>query len=417
MEELAQSRLGATLQDLSLPCHAAAVGGLAALTRLTALEVNTWASDSFEGLTCLTHLRSLYIHLFNPCPWTGEGADPGCLAPFAPLTVLTGLTSLVLRDGEDGIRDHFEWDPEMNWPRQHSWMSGLSAMTALRTLGFCHLPIPTGIFGRTDGRTAFPSDLLVLRSAQDLQVLDLTFDGLFWAQMDGRACRALQAAVAGLTRLTEVSLTVLHSCWPQKYFIPLAVFTAAPSLHALAYFAEDFVPDEEDDMEQSPRRTREAEGIIPCSMQVPDLQMRMPDCLKGCTLLRELNLHGSTPVNLVSLPVPRCVEILAGLGSSQLTSLRLRLGSLEAALTQQIARFSHLQELRLVTDWMVRHSLPPLTALTGLTQLFIRSIAHYGRGAGRALEKEADMLEDAIFESASSAGLIPNTTILLGDPV
>jgi hypothetical protein len=95
VQALAHSRLGASLHDLSLPCHAAAVGGLATLTGLTALHIRTWPCDSFAGLTCLTHLLSLRI-LFQSC-WP-EKREAFCWEAFSSLTALTRLTALCLND-------------------------------------------------------------------------------------------------------------------------------------------------------------------------------------------------------------------------------------------------------------------------------------------------------------------------------
>lgn len=156
VEALAQSRLGASLRDLSLPCHAAAIGGLAPLTGVTALHIHTQESDSFAGLTCLTHLLSLHIKLGYERRATEA---PPSWEVFSVLSALTRLTCLCLHDRST---EGFPYDLNYACSFEHSWMSSLSALTSLCTFQFCHLRKPTGLEQGAYGRSHIPSDLLVL---------------------------------------------------------------------------------------------------------------------------------------------------------------------------------------------------------------------------------------------------------------
>lgn len=144
--ELTTGRLAASLQELSLPCPVAAIQGLTALSRLSALQlrIRPETSNPLAELTCMSQLLSLSMNLEQPRVQIGHLCSVEALSP---LTALSGLTSLHLNDGER--RGWKRLDLEITWIHQHSWMSGLSCLTALRAFGFSRLRMPTGLQGET----------------------------------------------------------------------------------------------------------------------------------------------------------------------------------------------------------------------------------------------------------------------------
>lgn len=234
VELLADSPLAASLRELSFECHPAAVSGLGALASLTSLTVDTCACtglrfESFSGLSCLTNLLSLDIEFVHETRGTREHCGPD----FATVTALTRLTHLGICDGE-GIR---ECCGKNACRCKHSWLSNLSRLTALAELRLPHICMAAGRPRMSHGRSLLPSELLVLRSATALKLLDLAFEGRFWSQLDKGACRALQEAVAGLSKLKALKLRV-SSVGPQQSCLPLAVFSAAPSVESFTYYVD-----------------------------------------------------------------------------------------------------------------------------------------------------------------------------------
>jgi hypothetical protein len=292
-------------------------------------------------------------------------------------------------------------------------MSKLSSLTALRAFQICHLCKPTGFPRSASGQSPFPCDFRVLCSAKQLEALKLKFEGLFWSQMDGETCRALQAAVASLARLTSINLKVLYSCLPpQKRYLPLAVFSASPSVQTLSYKLACTDDDLLRRLEDPSYVARVFEGFEPCELNDPDLLRH--DCLWRLTCLRELKLHdyccldgrdGATAAREVA-------QLLASIATAQLTSLNLQLPCATMPLTRQIARFSDLQVLTLWASGSTEGSIAMLAKLSGLTSLTI-SMSAWPKIDRPVLQAEADALRAAIEQSARGVGVKAVVEIIL----
>lgn len=351
----------AQLRGLSLPCPAAGVQHLSTLSRLTRLHLRMW--DAPASLSQWSGLSALESISFEVQDWAYQFTTR--FESLSPLTALSRLTSLVLQS---------RTPCEGHWVCQsRSEMSVLSRLAALRVFHYENI-----VEASLVGEEAVPVQLRVLASATALEALQLGFSAAFWESLPDASCRAVHVAVCGLQNLKTVRLLLWGEEDMGMYYTPLVAFTGAPGIRLLRY---------------------------ECKYALPwDMAGQAPSCLTALTELKEL-----------SLTIPSCPnggDLLAGLPSRHLTSLRLHCQDMTLALTQEVAQFLDVQELE-ICSWgsIASKSLDPLFCMTGLTSL---EIMHPSRrieqGCMRSmfvsdLPAQAARLKAAILESAVKFGV------------
>lgn len=202
-----------------------------------------------------------------------------------------------------------------------------------------------------------------------------------------------------------ICLQIEDALWPKKYYLPLAIFSAAPCVETIFYFPDPRTK-EYRKLCQMFNRLRDdvnqptpAHRVVPCHML--DAELKSPACFKNLTRLCRLCLPGGA--------VPSCHELLSALPFACLTFLFFGLKAARAPLIQQILKFSELQELQLFCDTMSAKSLPPLAGLLGHTRLETwRDREKRSEGVtslDQAWNAAADRLKAALEESANRLGV------------
>lgn len=321
------------LQELVLPFPAAGtqqLSRLTALTALTALGVRMWdAPAELGGLAALTGLKSLRIET--------HAEDIVVKTPIvrslAPLTALTELTSLDLYEHVRRLSDRRTSPPDL---------SVLSTLTALRVLR-CSM-LDEAEFQAGDPLLV---QLRFLRTATALEELDLRFRASFWPLPDASTLAAHEA-VRELSKLKKVTVRLGTDELEHSYYAPLNVFAAAPSTETLCYRAMGPEADTWDTITAARARA----------------------CLKALKNLRSLTIERSG-TSSTRAAAPRCADLLAGLPSTRLTCLNLGSDHSDGRLMRQCARFRDLQELVLVARPVRSDSLCHLFNLKCLTRLVL----------------------------------------------
>lgn len=354
----------ASLRELALPLpaeEARHLSRLAPLAALTALELEMMGNlVDLRDVASLTGLRSLQMNISN-----FDEDDGPAVASFSPLTALTGLTRLEVCEDENLIGEGL--------PSDASALSSLEALQVLRLSSFEEAEVRA--------RDPLPVDLRFLRSATALEELDLVFWGSFWS-LPPAASDVMREAVAALTRLKQVKITLVGAGW-ETYHEPLHVFAAASSIESFEFIVE----------------------AAPTGFSSGHSSAEVCGCFNALAKVRSLTLRGWEKRG----PMPCCLDLLAELPSTSLTRLSISVEAEPQELMQQMSRFPDLQELDLRASLVDSSFLVHLADLKCVTWLYAQFMKHAQEPEAGVppISDEVARLKATVLERARLVGVTP----------
>lgn len=370
------------LKSLALPCPASAMQELtrlSALPALTYLHVRTWGVGSLLGLTRLTLLEILRLDAIDWISSSATFEDLACLAS------MTRLASLGLAGTSGGL--FLPSSPEFQV------LSRLSALREIRIRADRLINVE---------RDPLPGQLQFLRQATALENFHLCINDELGecVSMPPATVNAIRQVVSGLERLSRIFIRITQVS-PRKSlsnYDTLSCFTSAPSVRELAY---DIV-------------------MLPQALTQSHKEWRMTldsikdakTCLSCLTALQSLSLGGRDLRKYY--PAPNCLNILKGLSSTNLTSLRVRTTKTTGSIMRQIASCSSLQYLCLSTNTVDQWAFRALKGMTNLTKLVLHlpgSASLDWAGIDANVFRGAGDLKEALEKHWHDSGFVPEIQI------